>query len=225
MCSNKRNILKENNNFKHCLSYLQKACNIMEGIIKNEFLLNDYYNGSWGKYISDSFAFIGEFINKFGNNNQEPDEKYIDYIFQSLQRVLIVSYNYDKIEYSKIYNVATLAMTYLRKYEECKQYEQFNNMTENKKNMVSIKENEFKKIIAESIKKVLKEDFDYNYGSEEIKDLRQIYQLANQIYELCEKNDFAKYNSDGSLITDWSNKIMDECLVLKDIILKQTKEL
>lgn len=95
------------------------------------------------------------------------------------------------------------------------------------KRTVRLTESELKKIINESVKKIVKEDFDYNYGSEDVKNLREIYQLAIQIEEICNKSQLGQYNYDIDFIKDWANQIMEECMRLKKKIIlthKPTQE-
>lgn len=89
----------------------------------------------------------------------------------------------------------------------------------NRKKTIRLTESELKRVINESVTKILKEDFDYNYGSEDVKNLREIYQLAIQIEELCNKSQLGQYNYDRDFIKDWANQIMEECMRLKKIIL------
>ena len=51
---------------------------------------------------------------------------------------------------------------------------------------IKISENELKQIINESVISILKEDFDYNYGSRNIEIIREIYQLSLKIEKIAE---------------------------------------
>jgi hypothetical protein len=77
---------------------------------------------------------------------------------------------------------------------------------------IRISENELKQIINESVMSILKENFDYNYGSRNIEIIREIYQLSLKIDKIAE--DFG--NTPISLYTE---DIMNLCMELKKNLL------
>lgn len=77
---------------------------------------------------------------------------------------------------------------------------------------IKISENELKQIINESVMSILKENFDYNYGSRNIEIIREIYQLSLKIDKIAE--DFG--NTPISLYTE---DIMNLCMELKKNLL------
>jgi hypothetical protein len=77
---------------------------------------------------------------------------------------------------------------------------------------IKISENELKQIINESVMSILKENFDYNYGSRNIEIIREIYQLSLKIDKIAE--DFGK-----TLISLYTEDIMNLCIELKENLL------
>lgn len=79
-------------------------------------------------------------------------------------------------------------------------------------NKIKINGNELKQIINESVISMLKEDFDYNYGSRNIEIIREIYQLALKIDKIAE--DFGE-----TPISLYTEDIMKRCIELKKNLL------
>ena len=75
-------------------------------------------------------------------------------------------------------------------------------------NKIKISGNELKQIINESVISILKEDFDYNYGSRNIEIIREIYQLALKIDKIAE--DFGE-----TPISLYTEDIMKRCIEFK----------
>ena len=72
---------------------------------------------------------------------------------------------------------------------------------------IKISESELKQIINKSVMNILKEDFDYNYGSRNIEIIREIYQLSLKIDKIAE--DFGE-----TPISLYTEDIMKHCLEL-----------
>ena len=79
-------------------------------------------------------------------------------------------------------------------------------------NMIKISGNELKQIINESVINILKENFDYNYGSRNIEIIREIYQLSLKIDKIAE--DFGE-----TPISLYTEDIMKRCMELKKNLL------
>lgn len=79
-------------------------------------------------------------------------------------------------------------------------------------NKIRICENELKQIINESVMDILKEYFDYNYGSKNIEIIREIYKLSLKINEISE--DFGE-----TPISLYTKNIMERCIELKKNLL------
>lgn len=79
-------------------------------------------------------------------------------------------------------------------------------------NKIRISENELKQIINESVMGILKENFDYNYGSRNIEIIREIYQLTLKIDKIAE--DFGE-----TPISRYTEDIMKRCIELKKNLL------
>lgn len=79
-------------------------------------------------------------------------------------------------------------------------------------NKIKISGDELKQIINESVISILKEDFDYNYGSRNIEIIREIYQLALKIDKIAE--DFGE-----TPISLYTEDIMKRCMELKKNLL------
>lgn len=89
------------------------------------------------------------------------------------------------------------------------------------KNKIKITESDLHTIISETLKRIIKEDFDYNYGSKQIADLKEIYQHALQIKHICKENNFNEYGPVESHIYQYATQIMNECINLKKELLQQ----
>ena len=81
---------------------------------------------------------------------------------------------------------------------------------------IRISENELKQIINESVMNILKEDFDYNYGSRNIEIIREIYQLSLKIDKIAE--DFGE-----TPISLYTEDIMKCCVELKKNLLNSNQ--
>lgn len=79
-------------------------------------------------------------------------------------------------------------------------------------NKIKINGNELKQIINESVISILKENFDYNYGSRNIEIIREIYQLSLKIDKIAE--DFGE-----TPISLYTEEIMKRCMELKKNLL------
>ena len=79
-------------------------------------------------------------------------------------------------------------------------------------NKIRIGENELKQIVNESVISILKENFDYNYGSRNIEIIREIYQLSLKIDKIAE--DFGE-----TPISLYTEDIMKRCMELKKNLL------
>lgn len=79
-------------------------------------------------------------------------------------------------------------------------------------NKIKISGNELKQIINESVINILKENFDYNYGSRNIEIIREIYQLSLKIDKIAE--DFGE-----TPISLYTEEIMKRCMELKKNLL------
>lgn len=79
-------------------------------------------------------------------------------------------------------------------------------------NKIKISENELKQIINESVIGILKENFDYNYGSRNIEIIREIYQLSLKIDKIAK--DFGE-----TPISLYTEDIMKRCIELKKNLL------
>jgi hypothetical protein len=79
-------------------------------------------------------------------------------------------------------------------------------------NKIKINGNELKQIINESVISILKENFDYNYGSRNIEIIREIYQLSLKIDKIAE--DFGE-----TPISLYTEDIMKLCMELKKNLL------
>jgi hypothetical protein len=83
-------------------------------------------------------------------------------------------------------------------------------------NKIRIDENTLKSIINESINKILKEDFDYDYGSQNIMMIRKIYQLALKISEIAE-------SFSTNPIGIYADEILNHCITLKKNLINGEK--
>lgn len=79
-------------------------------------------------------------------------------------------------------------------------------------NKIRISENELKQIVNESVISILKENFDYNYGSRNIEIIREIYQLSLKIDKIAE-------NFGETPISLYTEDIMKRCMELKKNLL------
>lgn len=79
-------------------------------------------------------------------------------------------------------------------------------------NKIRISENELKQIVNESVISILKENFDYNYGSRNIEIIREIYQLSLKIDKIAE-------NFGETPISLYTEDIMKCCMELKKNLL------
>ena len=81
---------------------------------------------------------------------------------------------------------------------------------------IRIDENTLKNIINESVNKILKEEYDYNYGSQNIMLIRKIYQLALKISEIAE-------SFSTNPIGIYADEILNHCMTLKKNLINEEK--
>lgn len=82
------------------------------------------------------------------------------------------------------------------------------------KNRININKNNIEYIISESIKKILKENYDYNHNSKDIEELRHIYNMTLQLEQYIENSGF-----ENSPLVEYTTKILNYCVEQKKRIL------
>ena len=83
-------------------------------------------------------------------------------------------------------------------------------------NEFKINKSTLKQIVNESIKNILKEDYDYNYGSQNIAIIREIYQLALKIEKIAEEFGETPINL-------YTEDIRNLCITLKKNLINEQK--
>ena len=152
-----RGTLNENNIESASKVRLSQGCKYLKNIFaKGSPIVDAFHNGELEKHESDAIMFISEFAHKFGDTGNEPNEEYLNYLYDCAEIIYSISNKLGGHEGARIYCEIGRAMSNIKSYEECKKDEELS-MKENKKNTIRLTESELKKIISESVKNVLKE--------------------------------------------------------------------